>query len=58
MKGKRKRKVEDVISPALNDVERPVNPRHVHVFRKEYRTCLINGCRVTPSFRAEDERFD
>lgn len=54
---KRKKKVEDVVSPALNDVERPVNPRHVHVFRKEYRTCLIRGCYSTPSGRAEDSRY-
>lgn len=36
------RKMEDVVSPLLNDVS-PV-ARHIHVWRKEYRTCMIKGC--------------
>lgn len=54
MNGK-KRQVEDVISAALNDVAKPVNPRHVHVFRKEYRKCMINGCSARKTNRADLE---
>lgn len=63
MNGKRtlkdyEREVKDVISDLLNDVSKPViKSRHVHVFRKEYRTCLIRGCYSTPSGRAEDSRY-
>ena len=51
------RKVEDIVSAMLNDVEQPVNPRHVHVFRKEYKTCLIGKCNMMPNGKRADERY-
>lgn len=51
------RPVKDIVSAMLNDVTKPINPRHVHVFRKEYKTCMIKGCLMTPSGRAEDSRY-
>lgn len=52
-----KREVKDIVSPLLNDVTQPVNPRHVHVFRKEYRTCLIGKCDMMPNGKHADERY-
>lgn len=51
------RPVKDIVSAMLNDIKKPVNPRHVHVFRKEYKKCLIKYCEATPSGRAEDSRY-
>lgn len=53
------RDVKDVVSNLLNDTDKPVTikTRHVHIFRKEYKTCLIKGCYMTPSGRAEDSRY-
>lgn len=39
-----KRVVEDVVSSMLNHPSTTASPHHVHVWRKEYNTCMIKGC--------------
>jgi hypothetical protein len=38
-----KKPIEDVVSDKLNASSEPV-VKHLHVWRKEYRTCMIKGC--------------
>lgn len=38
-----KKPVEDVVSNMLNESPTSV-AKHLHVFRKEYRSCMIKGC--------------
>lgn len=40
---KESKPIEDVVSDMLNDADSPV-AKHVHVWRKEYRYCMIKGC--------------
>ena len=43
-KGPSSRDIEDVVSSLLNHPSMTAKPHHVHVWRKEYPTCMIKGC--------------
>lgn len=43
-KGPSSRDIEDVVSSLLNHPSMTTKPNHVHVWRKEYYTCMIKGC--------------
>lgn len=38
------RDIEDVVSSLLNHPSMTTSTNHIHVWRKEYHTCMIKGC--------------